>query len=373
LFDQKSNKVLFITHLAIGDFVYMQNYFKELSIKYPKLKIDVWVDEQRGKSFLRRWKTKSNYIIYDWLEKCSFINKIYKNTYSWWQLKNFFKEVKKENYPIVFSLVGMRRHRYAKYARKISPKGFVAGIVDPLKKYQFIKKYQLNKFNQKVENKDFISKTENHVTNQYAFWFEKIFDLKVKKEKRAPFIDVPKEWMSYGKLKLLKWGISNNNRNQQKIVFINAFAKTKKRCWPMNNVIKLVGELRENDAFYNASFVVNVLPQDYEKFENLFKNLEAQKIFLFTAHCNFFQLPAIVSLCDLVISVETSVMHIAAALKVPVIALMRQKNPEWIPYGVDEKNIILTKKRRDWVGKISVDEIVNVVESAHKKLPISSY
>ena len=179
--------------------------------------------------------------------------------------------------------------------------------------------------------------------------------------------------MSYGKLKLLKWGISNNNRNQQKIVFINAFAKTKKRCWPMNNVIKLVGELRENDAFYNASFVVNVLPQDYEKFENLFKNLEAQKIFLFTAHCNFFQLPAIVSLCDLVISVETSVMHIAAALKVPVIALMRQKNPEWIPYGVDEKNIILTKKRRDWVGKISVDEIVNVVESVHKNLPTSSY
>ena len=355
---QKSNKILFITHLAIGDFVYMQNYFKEFATKYPHLKVDIWVDEQRGKILWRRWKTKSDYILYDWLKTCSFINKIYKDTSSWWQLKKFFKEVKKENYPIVVSLAGLKKHRYARYARKISPKGFIAGIVDPLKKYQFFKKYRFNKFNLKVKNKVFSNQSQNHITNQYAFWFENFFDLNVEKESRAPFLDVPKEWISYGKLKFLKWNLNRGNRNQQKVVFINAFAKTKKRCWPMNKVIKLIDELRQCDAFYSASFVVNVLPQDYKKFENLLKNLAAQKIFLFTAHRNFFQLPAIVSLCDLVISVETSVMHIAVALKIPLVALMRQKNPEWMPYGVDEKNIVFTKRRKDKVKDISVEDVV---------------
>ena len=34
-------KILFVSHLAIGDFVYLQNYFKLFAQKYPNLKIDL--------------------------------------------------------------------------------------------------------------------------------------------------------------------------------------------------------------------------------------------------------------------------------------------------------------------------------------------
>ncbi len=359
---KKSDKILFITHLAIGDFAYMQNYFKEFAACYPHLKIDLWVDEQRGKSVLRRWKSKGNYVLYDWLSSCSFFNKIYQNTNSWWQLRNFFKAARDQNYPIVVCLVKMKKDRFAKFARLISPSGFVVGATAPTKFYQFIKKYRFKKLSGSFSLCASGNIKTPHITDYYANWFEKIFGLNVAKEQRPPFISIPKKWFSYAKLKLLKWDINYRYKSREKIVFINTFAKTGKRCWPMEKAVKLISLLRQEDDFYDANFVVNVLPDQYYRFEKFLKNYSVQKIFLFTASHNFFQLPAILSLCDLVISVETSVMHLAAALDVPVIALMRQKNPEWIPYGIGEDRIVLTKRRRDRVKDISVQQVGEAVK-----------
>ena len=44
---QKSDKILFIAHLALGDFTYMQNCFRAFSEAYPHIKIHIWVDELR--------------------------------------------------------------------------------------------------------------------------------------------------------------------------------------------------------------------------------------------------------------------------------------------------------------------------------------
>jgi heptosyltransferase III len=353
---QKSDRILFLTHLAIGDFTYMQNYFKEFSAKYPHLKIDLWVDEGRGKSILCRWKKQSNYILYDWLKSCSFFNKIYKNTASWWQLKKILKEAKKQNYPIVVSLTIFRRHRYAKYARKITSKGFCAAIGDLEKKRCFIKNYYLKKINKLVGYKIKVFEKQSHITNHYANWFDALFNLKVEREKRYPFVDIPKVWLCNAKLKFLKWGINEKQRTEQKTIFINSFAKTEKRCWTRQHVIELIGLLRQYDDFYNTNFVINVMPDKYKDFEKGLKNYSARKIFLFTAANNYFQLPAILSLCDLVISVETSIIHLASAVHVPVLALMRQKNPEWVPLGSNNK-VIYAKKRGDWVKDIYASDV----------------
>jgi ADP-heptose:LPS heptosyltransferase len=55
------------------------------------------------------------------------------------------------------------------------------------------------------------------------------------------------------------------------------------------------------------------------------KRIQSEKYPVFLSAENFFQLPAMLSWCDLIISVETAVMHLANAVHVPVIALMRQK------------------------------------------------
>ena len=89
-----------------------------------------------------------------------------------------------------------------------------------------------------------------------------------------------------------------------------------------------------------------------------------EQVQLLEAGDNFFQLPAVIKECDLVISVETSVIHLATALNVPVISLMRTKNPEWIPYGKRESSIIFARDRRSWVKNIMVKEVVSKVKDS---------
>ena len=47
---QDSDRILFIAHLALGDFAYLQSGLRAFSEAYPHLKIHVWVDETRPRN-----------------------------------------------------------------------------------------------------------------------------------------------------------------------------------------------------------------------------------------------------------------------------------------------------------------------------------
>ena len=367
---KKIDKILFISHWGIGDFVYAQNYFRELSKRYPNLKMDLWLDDSRGRSFWRRWKTNNKNIIYDWLESCSFFNKIYKDTDSWWELIKIFRKMREQNYQVVVCLVGLRKHKFAKYARLISPSGYIVGAIDIVKKYQFIKKHYFKKLNVGFIDS---SKEKNYSSVLYSCsdYYFNVFGLVLSDKDRLPFINIPSKWLTYSKLKFLKWNIKIDDNRNSKIIFINTFAKTKKRCWPTENIINLIENLRKKEEFSNANYIINVLPSEYRYFENKFKNSFLHKIFLFTASKSFFQLPAILNFCDLVISVETSIIHLSAALNIPVISLMRQKNFEWAPYS-SKSYVVWTKKREDWVKNIKVNKVIDAV-NVFSKMNYQSY
>jgi len=63
-------------------------------------------------------------------------------------------------------------------------------------------------------------------------------------------------------------------------------------------------------------------------------------------------------LCSLIISVETSVIHLANAVHVPVIALMRQTSPEWTPIDAKNSAVTTTKNRKAWVKDISTEDLM---------------
>lgn len=102
-----------------------------------------------------------------------------------------------------------------------------------------------------------------------------------------------------------------------------------------------------------------------ERARKLFALHALADVHLFSAEENFFQLPAILSRCDLIVSVETAVMHLANAVHVPVIALMRQKNPEWAPIDQANSVVITVQNRNDWVDRITVDDVVAVLAKAN--------
>lgn len=327
---EKSNKILFIGSIAIGDFTYLQACFKSLACAYPNLKIDLWLDEYRGKSSLLRWGNKGHDIVYDWIESSSLFNKVFKNVGGWWNLPRFFKQLRQKNYPIVVCL--FNRRCSMSFAKKISPNGFIIETVETF--------------------------CDMPVAQAFANNFTQLFDIKVLNwQKPAAFI-IDKHILEATQIRLRQWGIKNDT----KIIFINAFAKNIKRCWPIENVIELIKRLQADGIFGDANFIVNSLPNKKILLEKLIEKNTLRNVHVFTVEHSFYELPAMISLSDLVVSVDTSVVHLAYAQKVPVVALMRQKNAHWAPSGAIT---VFTKSRSDWADKIVVQDVLEKIKTVN--------
>jgi ADP-heptose:LPS heptosyltransferase len=366
---QKSDKVLFIAHLAIGDFTYLQTYFQAFAKKYPHIKIDLWVDEVRRTRCFWKWNSLKKYSLYDWLDACPFFNKIYRETYSYSKLNASIESAKKENYPIVISISTLRANEYAKLAREICKTGFVFGISKKTTIFQQIKKRSYKKLDATIlYESPFADESVKHITDVYAKWFNKICGLEVARQDRAPFVNIPQKWKSYAQLRFLKWGLYKRQKGFKKVFFINPFAKDTKRCWPIPKISELLLNLKQNDEWNDVTFILNVTPDEYKRVNRYFQKHPVNNLIIFSANINFFQLPAIISLCDLVISVETAVIHLASALNIPTLALMRQKNPEWGPWRQENCALVLCKNRRDWIKKIEVADVIAAAKDYCSKI-----
>nr|WP_217345647.1 glycosyltransferase family 9 protein [Noviherbaspirillum sp. L7-7A]MBV0879957.1 lipopolysaccharide heptosyltransferase family protein [Noviherbaspirillum sp. L7-7A] len=356
---RKSDKILFIAHLALGDFTYLQNFFQHFSQAYPHLRIDLWVDEVRRTSKSAEWKYLKKYSLYDWVAQCPFFEKIYNRTYSPQLLRESTVEAQSEHYPLVVSLATLRPHFYAELARKISPHGFVAGIKPPLKLLELHHHLAFRKLDAAIPPSQ-AGAAQKHITDTYAGWFQQLFGLDMPASARHPFVDIPQQWQDAAQRQLALWGFYPGNG---KIIFINPFAKTKKRCWPLDKVVGLIKAMQAEEAWRDACFIVNAVPQELEHARSMIGKHHLARTELFSAEENFFQLPAMLRLCDLIISVETAVMHLANAVGVPVLALMRQKNPEWAPIDEERSTVITTVKRREWVDAIPVESVLKQLPS----------
>lgn len=355
----KSEKILFIAHLALGDFTYLQNFFQAFAQAFPHLKVHLWVDEVRRTSNTQEWKYLKKYSLYDWVEECSFFEKIYKRTYSPELFRESIREAQMEAYPIVVSLATLRPHRYAGMARSIAPNAFVVGMCKPVKFFQPHHRLAYRKLDAAIPPYSVSKENPLHISGVYADWFRQLCGLEVAPAARFPFVATPEKWTKDAGRVLQEWGF---DQSKAKLVFINPYAKTKKRSWPLEKVAELVKSMSSQDEWRNACFIVNAVPQELENAKSVLSQYSLERTQLFSAEENFFQLPAMLARCDLIISVETAVMHLANAVHTPVIALMRQKNPEWVPIDSDNSVVITTGKRNDWVKQISVEQVMQKVK-----------
>ncbi|HEX8884247.1 MAG TPA: glycosyltransferase family 9 protein [Noviherbaspirillum sp.] len=364
---EKSDKILFVAHLALGDFTYLQNCFQAFAQAFPHIKIHLWVDERRRTRRASEWAHLKKYSLYDWLAECPYIEKVYNQTYSPALFKQSIREAQLQEYPVVVSLGVLERHKYAILARKISPRGFVVGQKKRVRPYDFPKRFIYRKLDAFIPAYTSAADGDQHISDIYAGWFTTLFGIEIPRAARFPFLHIPEKWVCYAQQQFAAWGFSpdgGKSAKVQKVVFLNAFSKSVERSWPLERVIDLIKALRMQNAWRAAGFIVNVVPEELERARRLFAQQTLADVHLFSAEENFFQLPAILSRCDLIVSVETAVMHLANAVHVPVIALMRQKNPEWAPIDQANSVVITVKNRDDWVDKITVDDVVAVLTKA---------
>ncbi|KAF1047000.1 MAG: hypothetical protein GAK35_00797 [Herbaspirillum frisingense] len=357
-----ADKILFIAHLAIGDFTYLQNFFKAFAEANPQLKVHIWIDEVRRTPDQAKWGYLKNYALYDWAENCPFFAKVYRRTYSPQLLAESIAEARGENYPLVVSLATLRPHQYARLARQVGPNAWVVGMRRKPRWYvpsDFSAYRGLN-----ASFAPFAPFPGYHITDEYADWFRQLSGLNVEGERRLPFVNIPAQWQDYALSQVREWGADGaaTPGGRPGLVFINPFAKTRKRCWPVARVADLVVALQARPEWAQTRFIINATPQEIEQAKAEIADRLPPNTFWFSAQQNFFQLPAVLQRCGLIISVETAVMHLANAVHVPVLALMRRKNPEWAPIDREHSTVIMAARRGDWVDAISVEQVLEALQ-----------
>ena len=354
----RSDKILFIAHLALGDYTYLQNCFEAFARAYPHLKLHLWVDEVRRTRDAAQWPHLKKNVLYDWLDACDFIDKVYQQNYSPELFQASIREAQQEHYPIVVSLGTLRPHFYANLAREISPDGFVAGMKQPLGLSNLVHWSSFRKLDASLPPDVADRASAPHISDVYAGWFRDLAGVDVPPAARIPFVHIPERFVDGAKARLREWGFEGRTG---KLVFINPFAKTRKRCWPVERVVELITTMRAQPEWRDACFIVNAVPQEIDNVKAMLAQRRLDRTELFSANENFFQLPAMLAQCDLIVSVETAVMHLANAVGVPVIALMRQKTPEWVPVDKANSTVIMAEQRRDWVKAIPVDAVMHAL------------
>ena len=211
-----------------------------------------------------------------------------------------------------------------------------------------------------------------HVTDMYADWFKRICGLALPPDLRTPFISIPAAWTNWAEKRFpMNWSRWDGTGPCRR-VFINPYAKDKKRCWPLPVVYRYLSELRKRDIWSASQFIINSPPETVKRAAAFFRDHPVDGLVVFTARENFFQLPAVLSRCDFVVSVETSVMHLAASLHVPTLALMRQENPEWAPWNKACCVVITCQAPRDWIADIGAEEVVVATQAFCDRHPTLS-
>jgi ADP-heptose:LPS heptosyltransferase len=356
---KKSDKILFIAHLALGDYTYLQNCFAAFARTYPHLKLHLWVDEVRRTGDATQWPHLKRNVLYDWLAACEFIDRVYNQNYSPELFRASVSAAQQEHYPIVVSLGTLRPHFYADLAREISPDGFVVGLKKPLGLLDLRHYFTYRKLDASL-NPDVADRSSApHISDVHAEWFRQLANVDIPPAGRIPFVHIPERYVDGARARLAEWGF--DQRHGGKLVFINPFAKTRKRCWPVERVAELITTMRAQPGWRDACFIVNAVPQEVNRVKAMLTERQLDRTELFSANENFFQLPAMLAQCDLIVSVETAVMHLANAVGVPVVALMRQTTPEWAPVDKANSTVITADQRRDWVKAIPVQAVMHAL------------
>lgn len=357
----RSRKILFIAHLAIGDFTYLQNDFRAFARAFPHLQIDLWVDEVRRTNDARQWPHLKSYVLYDWVEGCGLFGKVYRNTYSPASYQRSIAEAQQEGYPVVVSLATLRPHLYATLARRIAGSGTALGMRGKTGLFRLHHLLAYRRLDATLTQPPAQHAPSGHISGIYADWFHRLVGITIKPAERFPFVDIPPQWIAGATRQLTAWNI---DLSTQKLVFINPYAKTRKRCWPLEHVAELIRAMQRDPAWHSAAFIVNAVPQELTNARTLFDSQALPRTHLFSAEQSFYELPAMLGRCTLIVSVETAVMHLANAVHVPVIALMRQKNPEWVPLDSARSTVITTIQRGHWVRDITVAHVMQTIEKA---------
>jgi len=356
-----AKRLLFISPLALGDFLYIKTFLVAFQKQNPHLEVDIWLDDCRNNS--DQWRLSRSKIMQQWIEAEPSFTRSYPCCESRDKQALQITQAQSKNYDLVITHSGSKSEQFSNIARQISPDGFIVSSIGK-SKFAGLFNFWLFRGSDTIFQLD-PSKldSDHHITDRYYQLLNQIAGVQLDKNEFMPDLVIPDNIQATTST----W-ITNkftDNRRQGKLIFLNHLSTNSKRDWQQQQLFQLIEKIGRETP--DIRFIINVTGENLSKMEKSVlesSSLAPFQIAVFTVNEHFFELPSIIAQSDVVITVETAIMHFATALKRPLIAMMRQKKPYWAPPINDRTQVLYATQGKGHVSDISVDE----VEQTYKKM-----
>jgi lipopolysaccharide heptosyltransferase I len=349
--EENPRSILIVKLSAIGDVIQTLPMVEALKRQYPDARID-WVVEEDASTLLLNHPVINRVII---SRRKSWVKEARKPGGFWMTLREmgrFIRELRSQRYDWIIDNHGIFKSGLlvllSRGRRKI---GFQAsaGIADEGSYFFTHERYKPLSI-------------ERHALERYL---DLVSQLGVPTDSTAFHLPVPPDAVKRAEVMLREKGFDSHP-----LVVLHPMAKWETKQWPAEKFARLISALAQK----NASVVITGSPQDEGPVEEiLHRTGDSVKVLNLAGKTNLMELAGLFSLSDLVLSPDTGPMHLAAAVKAPLIALFGPTAP-WRtgPYGNNSAIIrkdlpcspCFKKKCRtmECMDSISVEEVLAAVE-----------
>ncbi len=343
--------ILIVKLSAIGDVIQTLPMVEALKRQFPRARID-WVVEEDASNLLLSHPRVDRVII---SRRKSWVKRVLKPREFWRTLREvsrFVRDIRSQHYDWVIDNHGIFKSGLlmllSRGRRKI---GFQAsaGIAEEGSYFFTHERYKPLSI-------------ERHALERYL---DLVSQMGVQIGPTSLHFPVPPDSLKQAEALLRQKGFGS-----RPLVVLHPVAKWETKQWPAENFARLISALAQE----KATVVITGSPQDEGPVREILHQAggESVKVLNLVGKTNLMELAGIFSLSDLVLSPDTGPMHLAAAVKAPLIALFGPTAP-WRtgPYGNNPRIIRkglpcspCFKKRCQTVecmNSISVEEVLDAV------------
>ncbi|WP_394129185.1 glycosyltransferase family 9 protein [Shewanella maritima] len=348
---QQCKRMLFVSPVALGDFLYLKTFLAAVKARYPHIELDLWLDDNRCNQ--DSWRLSRSKILQQWMQAEDTFTQTFGCTDSTQAMSKQVDQAKTRQYDMVVCHSVSKSKQFSKMARQICPNGLVvssipksasAGIFNALLFRHSNHTYVLNEAD--------LDKN-HHITDRYNLIFNRIFGIELNKDQLMPNMVIPNEITPI----TAQWLDSAfTDSKEGKLIFLNHLSTNTKKDWHIDQLFELISNIAEQQP--NNRFIINVTKENYQTVleqTNQFAQASSIRVAVFTVNEHFFELPSLIAKADFVITVDTAILHFAFAAHRPLLAMMRTKKPYWAPPSTPQSKVLYATEGKGYVSDISVD------------------
>ena len=315
---QSIERILFVMDLSVRDFIYFQSYITDFAHIYPQTKVDLMIKPHEH-FFLTRNKSFQIKVLQDIFKEQRLISNVYFEPNN---SQKLIRQAQSMKYQSIVLLDKNAQTQNIKLAIKLNPKSSLIGTTTKTKWYNVLKKQAYKSLNFSLE---MTPHEHAELNNFYSSMFSYLSgkDIKLK-----PLLNIPKKWVVYAKLRFMKWGITKKNQEFGRVFFINPFDDDGNCSCALKTVFNAIITLKQKDEWGDVNFILHTPPQKFHEVKRFFADHSINNLYLLSADYDFFQIPAILSVCDAVFSVDGLCVDLASALNVRAFKIDKLNNIE---------------------------------------------